>query len=91
LFFRSEESPSLLKLQGRPSEPSPKARFLSLLGTPLPFDRHDWTIDRQSERVRYVLDYYEGPDDLEGNPSFIVDVRPALDSFGSAWDRVKMW
>lgn len=64
----------------------------------LPFDRHDWVILRGDpssrdkdypgyRRVRYVLDFYGGPDDERGYPTFSVDVRPALDSVGSARDR----
>lgn len=62
-----------------------------------PFDRHDWVIRRPSatsssatspsttEEVRYVIDYYSAPDDPETDePVFNLDVRPALDSVGSA-------
>ena len=24
----------------------------------LPFDRHDWTVDRCGKEVRYIIDYY---------------------------------
>lgn len=40
--------------RGRPQEFSPKARLLNLLGYRLPFDRHDWVVDRCGEEVRYV-------------------------------------
>ncbi|KAJ3339574.1 holocytochrome c synthase [Gonapodya sp. JEL0774] len=84
-------TPTLLKFQGRPSELSPKARlYTTLLGTPKPFDRHDWTVDRCGMPVRYVIDYYAGPDEPgTGNPSFVVDVRPALDSVGAVVDRLR--
>jgi len=26
----------------------------------LPFDRHDWVIDRCGKQVRYIIDYYDG-------------------------------
>ncbi|KAF9425472.1 holocytochrome c synthase [Entomortierella beljakovae] len=82
--------PKLLRFQGRPQELSPKARFLSFFGAPKPFDRHDWVIDRCGKEVRYVIDYYGGQDDVENDiPVFHLDVRPALDSFGSAMDRLK--
>lgn len=38
--------------------------------------------------VRYVLDFYGGPDDKNGMPTFSVDVRPALDNFGNVKDRM---
>lgn len=68
-----------------------------------PFDRHDWIVTRpspgantpkptpeQTTTTRYVIDYYSGPDDEEGNPVFVLDVRPALDDFASLAQRVKM-
>ena len=38
--------PKLLKFEGRPKDLTPKARVNSWLGYGLPFDRHDWTVDR---------------------------------------------
>lgn len=38
--------------------------------------------------MRYVIDYYSAPDDEDGNPSFSLDVRPALDDFGSVKNRI---
>eukprot|EP00961_Rhodomonas_salina_P055982 751669-Rhodomonas_salina.1 len=38
--------PRLVKFHGRPTDYSPKARLYSLFGYKLPFDRHDWVIDR---------------------------------------------
>jgi cytochrome c heme-lyase len=69
-----------------------------------PFDRHDWIVTRptpapsaspeqapaEKTTTRYVIDYYSGPDDEEGNPVFVLDVRPALDDFASLAQRVKM-
>jgi cytochrome c heme-lyase len=56
-----------------------------------PFDRHDWVVKRATgEEVRYVIDYYEAPDGEDGSPVFSLDVRPALDSFGSIKHRVSM-
>lgn len=85
---------SLVKFRGRPEELSPKARIMTLLGSAKPFDRHDWTIDRDGSSVRYVIDYYSGHDERlptgELAPSFHVDVRPALDSPTAAYDRLKM-
>ncbi|QLQ81717.1 hypothetical protein HG537_0F04780 [Torulaspora globosa] len=63
-----------------------------------PFDRHDWTVLRADpmsadpefpgfRKVRYVIDFYGGPDDEDGLPTFNLDVRPALDNFSNAKDR----
>ncbi|CAG8459094.1 1312_t:CDS:2 [Cetraspora pellucida] len=90
------DGPKLLRFRGRPQELSPKARLLQWagklfpsLGTPPPFDRHDWTIDRCGKEVRYVIDYYSGPDEGD-TPVFYLDVRPALDSVDSIVDRIKV-
>jgi cytochrome c heme-lyase len=93
----------LLKFQGRPSDLSPKAAFkYYVLGHPLPYDRHDWTIVRtDGTEQRYVIDYYYDdsrarttadtakPDlhDSTGTPSLLVDVRPALDNVTSVLHR----
>lgn len=90
-----EEKPKLLKFQGRPHDLSPKAGMKHyLLGHPLPYDRHDWTILRaDGNTVRYVIDYYydetRALDSEESakpelhnrnaTPSLLVDVRPAMD------------
>jgi hypothetical protein len=55
-----------------------------------PFDRHDWIVRRpkSGEEVRYVIDYYSAPPEPDGSPVFSLDVRPALDSFGSLKERI---
>mmetsp|Transcript_20978 Transcript_20978/g.39202 ORF Transcript_20978/g.39202 Transcript_20978/m.39202 type:complete len:377 (+) Transcript_20978:2-1132(+) len=93
--FRESATPKLLKFMGRPHDLSPKARFKHyVLGHPLPYDRHDWTVLREDgSTVRYVIDYYydesraretedsSHPDlhDRDATPSLLVDVRPAMD------------
>jgi cytochrome c heme-lyase len=41
----------LLRFRGRPDEPTPKARALSLMGYSSPFDRHDWVVTRCGKEV----------------------------------------
>jgi cytochrome c heme-lyase len=80
---------SLSKFQGRPRDLTPKAWFYhKFRGAEKPFDRHDWTVDRCGEKVRYVIDYYGGPEE-DGNPVFHCDIRPALDSPSAFFDRVR--
>lgn len=92
--------PRLLKFTGRPNDTTPRAQMLQILGKifparygmPPPFDRHDWTVLRGTasgewEQVRYVIDYYSGPEDDNDQPTFVLDVRPGLDSVSSAVDR----
>ena len=63
----------------------------NLMGYELPFDRHDWIVDRCGEDVRYIIDYYDvGKVDPNTHRFAVLDVRPALDSFGALWDRMKV-
>ncbi|WRT69120.1 uncharacterized protein IL334_006104 [Kwoniella shivajii] len=74
--------------------------FPSSFNTEPPFDRHDWIVTRPVETstkipkeetsTRYVIDYYSAPPDEDGNPVFSLDVRPALDTFESISERVKV-
>ena len=70
---------------------SPLAYMRSLFGGPSPFDRHDWVVDRCGKEVRYVIDFYNAPVPVPGVPAaMFLDVRPALDSVESVWDRISM-
>jgi len=82
--------PSLMRFRGRPDDLSPKARIHSWLTGELPFDRHDWYVDRCGEEVRYVIDFYFHEDRAGTPEAFTVDARPALDSVGALLDRTKM-
>jgi len=55
-----------------------------------PFDRHDWVVrrPRTNKLVRYVIDYYSLRKDVNAEPDFYIDVRPALDNFGNAQARL---
>lgn len=83
----AQEEPHLLHFRGRPTELTPKARFKKVLGYGVPFDRHDWTVDRGGREMRYVIDFYY--DERKDWP-FFVDVRPALDSPAAMLLRAKM-
>lgn len=72
--------------------------FPNYFARELPFDRHDWIVLRGEQidpvnqkpkykKIRYVLDFYGGPDDENGMPTFSVDVRPALDNITNVRDR----
>lgn len=85
--------PRLSRFQGRPKDISPKARLLHWFrGTPLPFDRHDWVVNRCGKQVRYVIDYYGGEEEVPNSqvPVFYADVRPALDSWQAVKDRLSV-
>ena len=80
--------PQLVRFGGKASEYSPRARIRSWMGYQLPFDRHDWVIDRCGQEVRYVIDYYDGDLNPENGSFALLDVRPAMDSFSNIWDRM---
>lgn len=93
--YKKSCTPKLLRFQGRPHDLSPKATLKHyLLGHPLPYDRHDWTVLRDDgSTVRYIIDYYYDESraqeteasakpslhDKNATASLLVDVRPALD------------
>ncbi|CAL8470776.1 g10318 [Coccomyxa elongata] len=82
--------PRLLRFTGRPDELSPLARLSAWFGGQLPFDRHDWWVDRCGQEVRYVIDFYFH-EEAAGTPeAFTLRVRPAIDSVESVVDRTKM-
>lgn len=52
-----------------------------VFGKDLPFDRHDWVVNRCGKEVEYVIDFYTTPVQKEGEePKFFMDVRPKLNS-----------
>ncbi|PGH27473.1 hypothetical protein AJ80_00713 [Polytolypa hystricis UAMH7299] len=80
---------------------SPRARVNGLLGYQLPFDRHDWVVERcGGQRVEYVIDFYQGRSNgggggaaagltdgaKNGKLSFYLDVRPKLNT----WEGCRM-
>jgi len=81
-------NPKLLRFQGRAKDFSPRARIRHWLGYELPFDRHDWVIDRCGREVRYIIDYYGCEPQPDRSVPIFLDVRPALDSFSAFKDRV---
>lgn len=89
-LLRGNCEPKLRSFKGRPNDVSPKATFLNLLGYSLPFDRHDWVVDREGKSVRYIIDFYSGARSKYNDAAISIhlDVRPALDSPGALFDRV---
>lgn len=83
--------PRLKKFGGKAQDFSPRARIRSWMGYELPFDRHDWIVDRCGQEVRYIIDYYDvGEVNTQSGKFAVLDVRPALDSLGAMWDRTKV-
>ncbi|EDV94405.1 holocytochrome c-type synthase [Drosophila grimshawi] len=83
-------NPRLKSFGGKAKDFSPRARFRSWLGYELPFDRHDWIVDRCGKDVRYVIDYYDGGVIDKDYRFALLDVRPAMDSVDNVWDRMRV-
>ena len=83
-------TPRLRSFGGKASSYSPRARIRHWMGYELPFDRHDWIVDRCGTNVRYVIDYYDGGQVNEKYTFALLDVRPAMDSWVNVWDRMKV-
>ena len=86
--------PRLRSFAGDASRASPRARWNALLGYKMPFDRHDWLVERceGDGGVEYVIDFYEGKGSLEnGKVNFYLDVRPKLNSWEGWKMRISSW
>lgn len=89
LHARDCTDPKLKRFGGKAQEYSPRARLRYWMGYELPFDRHDWIVDRCGKEVRYIIDYYDGgPVDPDSGEFTLLDVRPAFDSWEAVWDRM---
>jgi len=82
--------PKLKSFGGKAKYFSPRAHFRGWLGYEMPFDRHDWIIDRAGKEVRYIIDYYDGEFEPGSHRFAQLDVRPALDSAEAVQDRMKV-
>ena len=80
----------LARFQGKPTEPTPKARLNSLMGYSPPFDRHDWVVTRCGEEVTYLIDFYHGRKTAGRPVAMHIDARPAGNDFAEMWDRVQL-
>ena len=67
--------PKLKSFGGKAKEFSPRARVRGWMGYEMPFDRHDWIIDRCGKEVRYIIDYYDGDLDTNSHRFAQLDVR----------------
>lgn len=92
LHYKECGTPKLLSFKGKAKEFSPRARIRSWMGYELPFDRHDWVVDRCGREVRYIIDYYDiGDEEAYKRGEFVaLDVRPAMDSFQAVLDRARI-
>lgn len=82
--------PKLKKFSGDAQKFTPRARIRQFLGYELPFDRHDWIVDRCGQDVHYIIDYYEGEVNPQTGKFALLDVRPAMDSISNIWDRMRV-
>eukprot|EP00467_Chlorarachnion_reptans_P013824 CAMPEP_0114525624 /NCGR_PEP_ID=MMETSP0109-20121206/22536_1 /TAXON_ID=29199 /ORGANISM="Chlorarachnion reptans, Strain CCCM449" /LENGTH=227 /DNA_ID=CAMNT_0001707243 /DNA_START=112 /DNA_END=795 /DNA_ORIENTATION=- len=80
-------NPSLARFQGKDGIYSLKAKFLNFFGVPLPFDRHDWTVDRCGKEIVYIIDYYDWENE-DGEIEYFIDARP--DGLSGLIDRARL-
>lgn len=83
------QHPKLKSFGGKAKDYSPRARIRQMMGYELPFDRHDWIVDRCGKDVRYIIDYYDGGPVDDKFKFALLDVRPAMDSIPNIWDRMR--
>ncbi|OUC49705.1 cytochrome c/c1 heme lyase [Trichinella nativa] len=89
LHFKECDCPKLKSFRGDATKYTPRARIRRALGYELPFDRHDWIVDRCGKEVHYVIDYYDGGKvNPETGQFSLMDVRPAMDSWQNIFDRI---
>ena len=74
-------NPKLKSFGGKATDYSPRARFRQLMGYQLPFDRHDWIVDRAGREVRYVIDYYDVGEVNPENHTFAGKIHMPLLNF----------
>jgi len=73
------EGPKLVKFGGKAKDFTLRAKLrYKLFGMPLPYDRHDWIVNRCGKHVTYVIDYYDGGDVNEDFGFSLLDVRPKM-------------
>jgi len=84
------QTPALKSFHGDAKNYSIRARVRSWLGYELPFDRHNWVVDRCGQNeVTYIIDYYDvGAVNPETRLFAHLDVRPQIRDFGTLWDRM---
>jgi len=85
------DGPTLIRFVGKPGEPSLKASILHRVGGyVMPFDRHEWTIDRCGTGLyKYHVDFFDGAASTSGKVSIYLDVRPSLETTSGILDRVR--
>jgi len=81
--------PKLVRFVGKPGQPSLKAQVMHWLGGyVMPFDRHEWTVDRCGTGLfNYDVDFYDGRPDSSGKVNIYLDVRPSLRTISGVRDR----
>ncbi|XP_013406969.1 cytochrome c-type heme lyase [Lingula anatina] len=83
--------PKLKSFGGKAKDFSWRAKIRHWRGYDLPFDRHDWIVDRCGKEVRYIIDYYDEGHEVDPvtYQFTTLDVRPAPDSVSAVYDIAK--
>ncbi|KAK0800300.1 Cytochrome c1 heme lyase [Friedmanniomyces endolithicus] len=73
--------PKLVSFAGDSKALTPRARWKGWMGYTVPFDRHDWVVDRCGKKVEYVIDFYSGKGNGDGK-----GLNFYLDASRRGWD-----
>lgn len=80
----------LTSFKGDATKVTPRAAINHyLFGKELPFDRHDWKVNRCGEEIEYVIDFYTTKVEPGSDPKFYLDVRPKLNTIAGVKLRVQ--
>jgi len=79
--------PTLHSFEGKYGQDSVKTKLFNIFYPQMvPFDRHDWYVDRCGKRIRYIIDYY-ATEEPDGSQTYAIDARPEP-TFGGIRDRM---
>lgn len=84
--------PTLIRFVGKPTQPSMKSQVMHWVGGyVMPFDRHEWTIDRCGTGLYvYHVDFYDGAAEQRDKVNIYLDVRPSLKTFSGLLDTARI-
>ncbi|TID14971.1 hypothetical protein CANINC_004642 [Pichia inconspicua] len=80
----------LTSFKGDANKITPRAAINHyLFGKDLPFDRHDWKVNRCGVEIEYVIDFYTTKVENSNEPRFYLDVRPKLNTIAGIKLRIQ--
>ncbi|EKX74025.1 cytochrome c1 heme lyase, putative [Theileria equi strain WA] len=90
LHAKECENPLLIRFVGKKDQYTIRSMINYIRGYKLPYDRHDWTVDRCGKSIRYIIDFYEGESKEKDKFGVYIDARPEL-TFSGICDRLRLF